>query len=311
MVNPIVSICIITYNSEATIIRTLESAKEQTYENIELIISDDGSLDNTISVCKDWLKENYSRFTNVEILTVTKNTGVPANCNRALYASKGQWLKFIAGDDCLLPNCINDFLCYVQKNHDVDIVFSNYYKFSEINNEIKIDALVFDDYQMKLFDEFSPKSQLSFYLNKVHNITPSLFYKRDLIINTGGFNEKYKLFEDTPLIVKLLLEGVHFSYLETPTVLYRVGNESITRVGHDKRFYNIPFVKCNLQFKKDVLYPIFKNDILFWIKEISFIVQYYFTIIILRNKKNKYTYLLYSLFKALNPYYLINYIRHL
>ena len=261
MNNILVSICVITYNSEKTIIRTLESAKEQTYQNIELIVSDDGSADNTISICNSWLEENKNRFVNTKILTVVENTGVPGNCNRALNNSKGQWLKLIAGDDLLLPNCITDCLNYMQQSQASEIAFSNYYKFSEEDNEIKVGNLVFDNSVMNAFGQMPPDQQLRFYLNKVHNITPSLFYKRDLIIRIGGFNEKYKLFEDTPLIVKLLNSGIHFSYIDIPTVMYRVGNESITKVGQDERFYNVPFVKCNMQFKKDVLYPFYKYDI--------------------------------------------------
>ena len=49
---PLVSVVIITYNSEKTIIETLESIKNQTYKNIELIISDDFSKDNTVEICK-------------------------------------------------------------------------------------------------------------------------------------------------------------------------------------------------------------------------------------------------------------------
>ena len=52
---PVVSVVIITYNSSNTIIETLESIKSQTYNNIELVISDDNSSDNTLSVCYEWI----------------------------------------------------------------------------------------------------------------------------------------------------------------------------------------------------------------------------------------------------------------
>ena len=56
--NPLVSIIVITYNSAKFVLETLESAKAQTYQNIELIISDDGSTDNTVQICREWLKNN-------------------------------------------------------------------------------------------------------------------------------------------------------------------------------------------------------------------------------------------------------------
>src|SRR5215213_614705 len=104
--NPLISIIVITYNSESYVIETLESAKNQTYENIELIITDDGSTDETISLCQQWLTKNRHRFVRSEMITVEKNTGIPANCNRGVRAANGEWVKIIAGDDILDEKCI-------------------------------------------------------------------------------------------------------------------------------------------------------------------------------------------------------------
>ena len=79
---PLVSIVLITYNSSKYILETLESVKNQVWENIELIISDDGSTDDTTTICSNWLEENKERFQNVQLITVAKNTGIPSNCNR-------------------------------------------------------------------------------------------------------------------------------------------------------------------------------------------------------------------------------------
>ena len=99
--NVLVSVVVLTYNSSTTIIETLNSVKEQTYSNIELIITDDASSDTTIDICRQWLDLNGKYFFNFCLITVEFNTGLPANCNRALNASKGEWIKFIAGDDSL------------------------------------------------------------------------------------------------------------------------------------------------------------------------------------------------------------------
>jgi alpha-1,3-rhamnosyltransferase len=69
---PLVSIVVITYNSSDYVLETLESAKDQTYKNIELIISDDCSTDNTVEICKNWLEENKERFKHTELITVKK-----------------------------------------------------------------------------------------------------------------------------------------------------------------------------------------------------------------------------------------------
>ena len=65
---PLVSVSVITYNSSKTVLETLESVKTQTYPNIELIISDDCSPDNTVEVCREWIEQNKERFVRIEIL---------------------------------------------------------------------------------------------------------------------------------------------------------------------------------------------------------------------------------------------------
>ena len=104
--SPLVSIIVITYNSSKYVLETLESAKAQTYKNIELIISDDGSKDGTINICEKWIEENEFHFKRTKIITVEKNTGIPANCNRGVNSSNGEWVKLIAGDDILIEECI-------------------------------------------------------------------------------------------------------------------------------------------------------------------------------------------------------------
>ena len=118
---PLASIVVVTFNSAAYVLETLESAKHQTYRNIELIISDDSSTDNTIGICKKWLLNNKNRFVRTKLITVEKNTGVAANCNRGIANSTSDWIKFSAGDDLLLPNCIQDNMDFVINNPDVKV----------------------------------------------------------------------------------------------------------------------------------------------------------------------------------------------
>ena len=77
--SPLVSITVITYNSAKYVIETLESAKAQTYQNIELIISDDHSTDNTVKDCRQWIEKNKEWFIRTVLITIPENTGVPAN----------------------------------------------------------------------------------------------------------------------------------------------------------------------------------------------------------------------------------------
>ena len=153
---PLVSVPVVIYNSAKTILETLESIKAQTYPNIELIISDDCSTDNTVALCRDWIDKNKERFIRVEIIVPDHNTGVAGNCNRAYAACEGEWIKSIAGDDLLMPNCILDCTTYVLEHPNTIYLFGRCTAFGANESECKqIDA--FFDYS---FFSLTPDEQL-------------------------------------------------------------------------------------------------------------------------------------------------------
>jgi alpha-1,3-rhamnosyltransferase len=71
-------------------LETLDSIKAQTYDNIELIISDDYSSDNTVDICREWLSKHKDSFVSVKLITSDKNTGIAPNANRGWYQARGE-----------------------------------------------------------------------------------------------------------------------------------------------------------------------------------------------------------------------------
>lgn len=226
--NPLVSIIVITYNSSKYVLETLESAKAQTYQNIELIISDDGSQDNTITICKKWLEENKERFVSTEMVTVEVNTGIPANCNRGLYASKGEWVKLIAGDDILKENCIDRFILYCKQNPEAQFIASNMFELKgmKITNKLKIDPFLINR---------SAKGQLKMLCRFFYLIPgPAMFLSRNKLIELGAYDERFKLVEDLPFLFKALKSGEKFYHLDEELVVYRIHETSISKGKQDK-----------------------------------------------------------------------------
>ena len=123
---PLVSVVVITFNSSSYVIDTLESIRNQSYCNIELILSVDGSYDDSIDKCEKWILKNKNRFVKTFIVASENNTGISYNCNRGLNAANGDWLKIIAGDDMLMPNCIEDYVNFINHNNEAKFIFSKY-----------------------------------------------------------------------------------------------------------------------------------------------------------------------------------------
>ena len=105
--SPLVSICIPTYNGDIYIKECLNSAINQTYENIEIIISDDNSQDNTMNICNTILSK-----TNIDYKIITNNSsgGVADNWNNSIKYSSGQYIKMLFQDDYLYPDCIEKMI---------------------------------------------------------------------------------------------------------------------------------------------------------------------------------------------------------
>lgn len=218
---PLVSITVITYNSSKYIIETLESIKNQTYQNIELIVSDDCSKDNTVFIVKDWIEKNKDRFVDTQLITSSENTGIPANKNRALSVVKGIWLKSIAGDDLLLENCIKENIEYTATNPEARIIASNLKVINE--NGEQINEQLQNEFCLKL----TVKQQYERILRYFFLLSPGIFLKTDVIKENNYYNETYRWIEDYPFYLKVLKAGNKIYYLNSFTVKYRIHSKSI------------------------------------------------------------------------------------
>lgn len=243
MQDNLVTVCVVTYNSMPYVESTLESIKAQTFKNIELVVSDDCSTDNTIPFVKVWVEKNKDHFINCIVLSSQINTGVSGNCNRAVDASHGEWIKIIAGDDILMKDCIEKNLFFVSENKEAKVVFSKLQRFVDSENGRKL----LDSSSMELLAEKfnrSTKEQYDLLFKEMFCTAPSSFIKKD-IFERFRFLEDYPLFEDLPFYHTLLKNNIHLYFLNSYTVYYRC-QESIQR--SKTYFYNEKYENCRFAF---------------------------------------------------------------
>ncbi len=101
---PLVSICIPTYNSADFILDTLNSIRNQTFQNYEVIIQDDASSDSTPKMIRHFIRDKQdARF---YLRQNSENLGVEKNWNLCLNSARGEFIKLICADDLLDPDCI-------------------------------------------------------------------------------------------------------------------------------------------------------------------------------------------------------------
>lgn len=225
---PLVSVIIITYNSARYVTETLESIKAQTWGNIELIVSDDCSTDHTVRICAEWLRGNKDRFRTTKLITVAQNTGIPANCNRALRASGGDWIKTISGDDVLMDSCIADNLAYARRFPSASFIASDVVEIDEnsvlIRNKVVNEGLFFFTGIPSAKKQLKAYSRWPAFLN-----TPTFFYRKEVMGKVGYCDEEFRIYEDTTMVIRMMERGFRLHYMKKPTVAYRVHGNAISR----------------------------------------------------------------------------------
>ncbi|KGI62607.1 hypothetical protein LA04_16860 [Enterobacter sp. UCD-UG_FMILLET] len=252
--NKIITIAVISYNSGETIAETLNSITRQTYNKnlIEVIISDDGSRDHTLSIALQWKEQNKHLFKDIIIVSHEKNKGVAANCNQAWKLASGSWIKSIAADDLLLPECIQLNVKYITHYSSAKIVFSDMIPFTIDGNgePIKHDKLKICAKQ---------PLQLKYILSECYLLAPTGFISKDVLEYVGYADESYPMLEDYPLWLKCLRNGLTFSYMEENTVLYRKG-DSLSQQG--SRIGNVLYLQSLYSFQKEKIWPLLPSRML-------------------------------------------------
>lgn len=205
--NTLVSIIIPTYNMRRWVGEAVDSALTQTYQDIEVIVVDDGSADGT----GDYLQERYSgRIRYVR----QSNSGRGAARNYGLRLANGEYIQFLDADDILYPYKIKEQVEYLQKNPEYTAVYG--------------DALL--AYEDELEHTWYPGLR-SFYISgdileqEIHNpfLWPvAVLVRRAWVERVEGFDETLRSNEDWDLWLRIAACGARFGYLPgNPVGIYR------------------------------------------------------------------------------------------
>jgi len=118
---PLISVIIPTYNHENYVQETINSIINQTYQNIELVIIDDGSTDSTWQKIQEMKIECEKRFSKIYFETKT-NEGIALTLNKLLAQTTGDYIYLIASDDLAKPNAIEKQVEFLEKNPEYSLV---------------------------------------------------------------------------------------------------------------------------------------------------------------------------------------------
>lgn len=222
---PLVSILIPCYNHQDFLPDCLDSILGQTYQNIELLICDDCSPDDSWSVIESYADRLRQRFERVELMRNEVNCGVTKNVNRMLAMAKGQFVKTIASDDAMATAAIGEMAGFLMDNPKVDVVVANGVKVPEeqrypnFQSNEKIYVKEPDFSAEGFFERVARRNEIS---------APAAMVRMSVYEKYGFYDENVKV-EDYEFWLRVLQNGkTRFGFLNEDLLYYRINANSMT-----------------------------------------------------------------------------------
>lgn len=227
-----VSVVIPTYNSVRFVTEAIDSVLNQTFQDFEILVVDDGSKDETGEV----LAEKYGD--SIRYL-YKENGGVSSARNYGIENAKGKYIAFLDADDVWMPEKLGKQIAVMEADEEIGLCYVSTQKVDE-------DLNFLNTIEAKEYDDFCEALLLN--LNIVAGSCSSAMVRRDIISQTDGFDAKFSTYADWEFWLRLSLL-TKFAPVKEELVKYRVvkgsmsSNPTLTKrdtLGVLEKFFNLP-----------------------------------------------------------------------
>lgn len=227
----LISVIVPVYNAEKYLARCVDSILNQSYKSLEIILVDDGSIDNSSQLCDEYMAKDE----RVKVIH-KENGGVSSARNAGIDIANGQYIAFADSDDWI-ENGMYDSLIQKIKEENVDIVKCCYYK-----EENGITTKLGYVYDVSRKTDLSTKKDdfLQLYLNgSIHAGNCCLLIKKDVIDRTDKYNTNIAMGEDLLFEIGLICNANSIFTLNEAYYHYCINNESASM--------NSKYIKRNIE----------------------------------------------------------------
>ncbi|WP_343798869.1 glycosyltransferase family 2 protein [Gaetbulibacter jejuensis] len=280
---PLVSICIPTYNGADYIVQAMDSALAQTYPNLEIVVSDDASIDATLE-----LIASYKTKTSIPIYIHhhTPN-GIGANWNHCVRKANGEYIKFLFQDDVLLPECVALMVAVLEQHQTIALVASKrefIVESSYLNDTSKAWIDTYNDLQCTLDypvknaiqvlnrSLFKHQSYFDSPRNKVGEPS-TLLFRTSLLDTVGYFREDLKQILDYEFYNRVL-KRYSIAIMQEPLVKFRLHGQQATVL--NKNNDQTDYVIYDRLMYDDYLWSLNKDMRLYFLKKYNPFVRLVF-----------------------------------
>ena len=228
-IKPSVSVVMPIFNASQYLKKSLESVCKQTLKNIEIICVNDGSTDDSLSILKNYAKDD-SRIKIIDGI----NHGYGYAMNQGIKHSSGEYIGIVEPDD-FIDDTMYESLYFKAKKHNLDVIKSNYYEYhGKEDQDIYFEVLENLAYN-KVTNAKEDKN-----IVVLRPCIWSSIYRRDFLIeNNIKFNETPGAsYQDTAFAFKIWIFAQRVYFVEEPFLHYRVDNEA-SSVNSSKKIFSI------------------------------------------------------------------------
>lgn len=204
-----ISIVIPTYNQGEYLEDCLESAYNQTVQAHEIIVVNDGSLDDTKEIAERFMFKEFPLISSPVRVINQVNKGLASARNTGIMNATGDYVLFLDSDDMLLENTIERLTQEIQVTN-ADIVAPSFKEFGKSDREVILGGFTMED------------------LKKANRLGYFSAVRRSALLECGGYNPKMKWgYEDYDLWFDLFKRGKSIAVLQEVLVMYRVKERSM------------------------------------------------------------------------------------
>ena len=231
-----ISIIVPVYNVEKYLDRCLSSLVNQTAKDFEVIIVNDGSLDNSQTIIDKYVKDNNNFKSYIK-----KNGGLGYARNYGIDKANGEYLMFVDSDDYVEPNLVNE--CLSRLEHYDLLIF----EYNQINEKNKISEVIKSNFKENKIYQLNHDREL---LNNIDNCAWNKCYKRELFIDVKYPDGWY---EDLGATYIILDKAKKVGFINKPLINYISSREdSISNSISTKIFDIFEMNRINLEYYKSV-----------------------------------------------------------
>jgi len=268
---PTVSICIPTYNGQQYLKQCIDSAVAQSYQDIEVLLIDDASTDNTWELIMSYCSSDK----RIKAYRNEKNTGLVGNFNKCLQMAEGKWIKFLLQDDYLKENCIEIMMAGVSPEDKIAVCKRTFL----LDDAMDENKKKYYEHGVATFERLGIVAKNAVFIKPkqvaamaVNNICmnfigepTSVMLQRDVIKEIGYFNNDLAQICDLEYFLRIgSVYGI--KYIPTELTYFRIHTQSATTLNLNAKLYvltHIDPIITTHQLLFDKYYSPFRNHLSF------------------------------------------------